>query len=327
MLLSAVETAGTNSSVGVTSLFAFTGGQWDPSLNPIALTQIPRPIYHYSLALCGVLTIVLFTLSIALINPARRFYLPKRQALIGGAVLVAFVAVMGGAFLLTAPRYEWFKATGDTNQIAIQRQAGIIQQVPPAVKVQVMAQGPAFTATPVLPVGMAGPDLTVTPTVITAQGAAMSLDDQIAIYAAAARQVYLKDSTTGDVNPQFPVVYLVSTTDDRTGSPDQPDAGPATLAQDLQDGIGAALSDLPGRVVWVSGLDTVPKVAQDRAVQDGGLAITFGNIQYQPDRSVQLSASAYVSLTIGGGQTYRLEKMSAVWKITGTTGPSWRSVR
>ena len=60
---------------------------------------------------------------------------------------------------------------------------------------------------------------------ITAEGAKLSLQDQIAIYAAAARQVYLKDNTYGGGIRHFPVVYLISITNDRTGDPKQPDAG------------------------------------------------------------------------------------------------------
>jgi ABC-2 type transport system permease protein len=331
MLVSAVETLGSTNSGGATGLFSFIGGQWDPTLNPIALSQIPRPIYHYSLAICGVLSIVLFTLTIALVNPARRFYLSKRHALTGSAFLLVFVALMGTTYLVTAPRYEWIQAAGAGNPAGVQAQVGI---APPAPAVQVAQAYPGPTPTPVQVTQAAypGPSTTpaqgsypkVTPTVITAQGAAMPLKDQIVIYAAAARQVYLKDSTTREKEPNFPVIYLIATTNDRTGSHDQPDAGPFAFSPDLQAGISAALSDLAGRVVWVSDLDAVPKDSKTGAVQEGGLAITFGNIQVQiEDNSVQLAASAYVASLIGGGQTYRLEKVGGAWIVTGKTGSSW----
>ena len=86
-----------------------------------------------------------------------------------------------------------------------------------------------------------------------------------------------------------------------------------------------ALSDLPARVVWVSRLEEVPKDAKDGMVQEGGLAITFGNIQFQRDGSVQLPASAFIASMIGGGQTYRLEKTGGLWQVTGTTGSRWIS--
>jgi ABC-type transport system involved in multi-copper enzyme maturation permease subunit len=324
MLVSAVETVG-SSSGGANGLLSFIGGQWDPSLNPLALTQIPRPIYHYSLALCGALSIILFTLTVALVHPARRFYLSKRTALTGGAVLAVFAAVMGAAFLLTAPRYEWSQVAGNVNPAGGPAQG----RIGPPSSLWVTSSGPianpspAPTATPFRDAGLANASPASTPTVVMAQGAALALNEQIAIYTAAAHQVYLKDSSTGDKDPHFPVIYLVSSTNDRTGSPDQPDAGSTPLGPDLQAGISAALSDLPGQVVWVSGLDAVPKDAQNGAVQEGGLVITFGNIQVQVDGSVQMPASAYLAGKIGGGQTYRLDKVGGAWKVTGKTGSSW----
>jgi ABC-2 type transport system permease protein len=323
MLVSAVQTVSsgnTTNSGGVASVFGLIGGVWDTTLNPIAMTQMPRPIYHYSLAICGILSIVLFTLSIALINPARRFYMSKRTALSGGVVLAAFLAVIGAAYLLTAPRYEWVKVAGTTNPAGLQAQGGMIMQGP-AVQVQAVAVAPSFAPTPTMVAGAV--EMAPTPTVITAQGAAMAVSEQIAIYAAAAHEVALKDSTTGDA--KFPIIYLISTTNDRTGSPDQPDSGATSLSAELQAGISAALSDLPGRVTWVSDLKSVPKDAQDGRVKEGGLAITFGNIQVQRDGSVQLPASAYVASLIGGGQTYRLEKVDGVWKVTGIVGSRWIS--
>ena len=249
MLSSAITTTSAANSSGVDGVLNFIAGQWSPSMDPVALTQIPRPIYHYSLLICGLLTIVLFILTVALLHPSRRFYLSKRVGLTGGAVLAAFVGLVTAVYLITAPRYEWVKAAGEpTGQVVAIPAKGMPPQVmPPQVAVAYPA---AATPTPVAPYpGAEASGLTPTPTVVTAQGAAMSLDDQIAIYAAAARQVYLKDSTMGS---GFPVVYLIAITNDRTGDPNQPDAGSLTLAEDLRAAVASALSDLPARSAWVA---------------------------------------------------------------------------
>ena len=136
--------------------------------------------------------------------------------------------------------------------------------------------------------------------------------------------VYLPKSYI-DSGKSYPVVYLIAITNDRTGDPNQPDAGSRTLAEDLRKEIASALSDLPARIAWVATLDEVPKDAQAGTVQEGGLAITFGNIQFQRDGSVQLAASAYISGMIGGGQTYILEKVDGKWQVTGFSGTKWIS--
>ena len=46
-------------------------------------------------------------------------------------------------------------------------------------------------------------------------------DDAVAIYAAVVRQLYTVDHTFGEP-PNFPVIYLLSTTNDRVGDPNAP---------------------------------------------------------------------------------------------------------
>ena|GEM_PF-325841 len=337
MLVSAVESVTTINSGSVISLFGLIGGQWDTTLNPLALTQIPRPIYHYSLAICGVVSILLFTLTMALLNPARRFYLSRRTALTGGAVLATFAVVLGAAFLLTAPRYEWVLVNGNANPDNNAPARPVI--APPVVRalpaVAYPAPGPTPSATEIggaypFPGPTPAPTATtstypvVTQTVITVQGAGMSLKDQIEIYAAAARQVYWKDSSFSDPDHPFPLVYLVSVTNDRAGDPDGIVLASVPITADLQAGISAALADLPAKVSW-SPFDAVPRDAAGRAVQAGGLAITFGNIRVHTDGKIHLPASSFISPQIGAGQTYVLEKVGGIWKVTGTTGKHWIS--
>jgi ABC-type transport system involved in multi-copper enzyme maturation permease subunit len=323
MLSSAITTTSSNNSSGVDGVLNFIAGQWNPSMDPTALTQFPRPLYHYSLLFCGLLTIILFVLTVALLHPSRRFFLSRRVGLIGGAVLLFFLSVMTAAFLFTAPHYEWVK--------------GAIETPMPQAAVAVPAKGmppqpveayPAGAATPTpanLPAYPAGEGPTPTPTVVTAWGAAMPLEDQVAIYAAAARRIYQKDNTMDASAPRFPVVYLVSITNDRVGDPKQPDAGPISLDPDLRKGIAAAMSDLPARIIWSLTLDEIPKDSKSGAIQGDGMAITFGNIQIQPDGRVQLPASVYIASMMAGGQTYVLEKVNGEWQITGTTGTQWIS--
>lgn len=317
MLVSAI-TKGNQYSGGVDGLFNLIGGQWDPSMNPQALVQFPRPIYHYSLLLYGALSIILFTLTVALVNPGRRFHLSRRTGLVGGATLLVFLGLMGGVFLKTAPQYEWVKVTSTpVVQVGVARELAVPAVPAPAIPVKP-------TLTPVAENPPAQGSL-ATPTVVTAMGAAMTVKDQVAIYTATARRVYQRDSTTNSQSPQVPVLYLVSITNDRTGDLNQPDSGPAIIDVEVQTGVTKGLSDLAEQVVWVSDLSEVPKEAQSGTVEAGGMAITFGNIQVQKDGTVQVPASFYIASLIGGGQTYRLENLNGEWQVTGTTGAGWIS--
>jgi ABC-type transport system involved in multi-copper enzyme maturation permease subunit len=335
MLSSAIAATSSVNSGGIDSVLNFIAGQWDPSMDPTALTQFPRPIYHYSLLICGVVTIVLFLLTVALLHPSRRFFLPVRLGLTGGAVLVVFLALMTGAFLITAPRYEWVKAAAETPIPPITLPAKAVPPLPaiayPAIATSDPANSSPYPAlgepgpTPAPTSTGAAPGLSPTSTATTSLGTGLPLEEQIAIYAAAARQIYQKDNTMESSAPHFAVIYLISITNDRTGDPNQPDNGPASLQPDLRKGLVSALSDLPASITWVTTLDEIPKDGKSGTIQDGGMAITFGNIQIQPDGSVQLPASVYISSLMAGGQTYVLEKVKGEWQVTGITGTQWIS--
>ncbi len=76
------------------------------NVNVISMTSIPRPLYHYSLPLYGLLTLVLYMLSARLIRPARRWRVKTRDILVSLLLLVAFLGIWALAFGLTSDRYE-----------------------------------------------------------------------------------------------------------------------------------------------------------------------------------------------------------------------------
>ena len=288
------------------------------------------------------MSIILFTLTVALLHPSRRFFLPLRVGLTSGGILAAFLGLVVASYLLTAPRYEWVKASTDASNVPpvtfpvkppMAAQAGVAYPVPAVAAPTPAVNNPypaaetlSPTPTPVdPPPGGNLPGGGPTPTMITAEGAKLSLQDQIAIYAAAARQLYFKDNTMESGSARFPSIYLVSITNDRTGDPNQPDAGPIALDPDLRKGIASVLSDISASISWVNTLEEVAKDAKTGAVQDGGLIMTFGNIQVQADGSVQLPASVYIASMVAGGQTYVLEKSNDEWQVTGNTGAKWIS--
>ncbi|MEZ4767000.1 MAG: hypothetical protein R2844_01045 [Caldilineales bacterium] len=146
--------------------------------------------------------------------------------------------------------------------------------------------------------------------------------DPADIYAAVIRQVYTVDHTFGQP-PNFPIIYLVRTTDDSVGASGAPANG-QTIAPADQERISAALTDLPAEFVWVDSADDVPRDAQG-AVADRGAIITVGNITPQADGALHVPASIYIAMLAAGGQTYVLENAGNGWEITGTTGPIWIS--
>lgn len=148
--------------------------------------------------------------------------------------------------------------------------------------------------------------------------------DETGIYAAVARQVYTVDHTYGDNPPNFPRIYLLRADDIRAGGSDAPVPGMPVIATPVQQSIVAALSDLPAQFTWITKLEDAPR-DENGTIQDNGAVITLGNVQPQPDGTIQVAASIYIGMLAAGGQTYVLEQVDGVWQVTGTTGMQWMS--
>ena len=152
----------------------------------------------------------------------------------------------------------------------------------------------------------------------------LSEDDKATIYAAVVRQLYTVDHTYGSKPPNWPVIYLQRSTDDRVGDSRSAEAKSSILAESVQEAIVAALDDLPAEFIWV---DDRREVMDESimAVKDNGALITLGNTYLQGDGTVQVAASLYFASEGGGGRTYIVERVDGVWQVIGDTGKIWIS--
>jgi len=273
---------------------------------------VPRPLYHYTLPFYGAISLVLYLLATRLVRPTHPWRVRWKEVATALVLLLAFGSVVALAFALTSERYE------KAGALAIPTPAPVMVE-PPAVMREVVVAAevePTWTPTPT-PVPTREPQvISPLPTVTPAPADA----DQVAMYAAVVRQLYTLDYTFGETPPNFPVVYLVRTTDDGVGDPDAPHAEPHLLSAAIQTALVAALDDLPAEFVWVDGADQVPHEKNTGAVADGGVIITLGNVHFQENGSAQVSAQLYLSTLGATGKTYVLEQLDGIWQVTGDTG-------
>ena len=148
--------------------------------------------------------------------------------------------------------------------------------------------------------------------------------DQVDIYAAVIRQLYTVDHTFGEP-PNFPVVYLIRATNDNVGDPDIPQNPSSLISGAIQESIVTVLDDLPTDFIWVDDRGEVPIDSSTGIVEGDGAIITLGNIHYEGDRTVKVSASIYIANLAAGGLTYIIEYVYNEWRITGDTGVRWIS--
>lgn len=91
------------------TMLTISGGwgiQWIMGPPPISTTEIPRPLYHYSLPLYGGITLVLFLLSTRLVRSVQRWRIHWYEALLGLVLVLGYVGLVGIAFYATTNRYE-----------------------------------------------------------------------------------------------------------------------------------------------------------------------------------------------------------------------------
>ncbi len=315
--LSSAITPSTGSVGGGNEIFYILGGFFNLGVGGISQTQIPRPLYHYSLPVYAVLSLILYMLATRLVQPTRRWRIHRKEWIVALVILLSFIGLVVAAFLLTAKRYEWV-LTGQSNP-AINRAAVPVPVAAVERPVQVEAR-------------LAGQEAEATLSPATAAAMRLSADERAEIYAAVARQLYTVDHTVGDIPPNWSVLYLITVTDDRVGDPNTPTNDPLLLEEAILDGVAARLEDLPASVIWIENRETVTLDPRTGAVDNGqGAIITFGNIHPfeggspSEEGAVQVPASLYFAHAGATGKTYILMLVDGAWQVTGTTGVEWIS--
>jgi ABC-2 type transport system permease protein len=284
---------------------------------------IPRPIYHYSLPFFGGLSLVLYLLSTRLVRPTQRWKLTRREILVALALLLLFSGAVGLAFLSSADRYE--------NVNIFESQA--IRPPEPAVVERVIVERIPVDEIPVKEPELVPPPATSLPYPIehyAGESISVEFEDAASIYAAVVRQFYNVDHTF-DKAPNFPVIYLVKTTDDSIGDPNAAQGEPSQISEELQAQITALLLEgksqqpieaLQAEILWVDHPEQVPYNSTG-AIENSGAYIVFGNIYLQPDGTARVSGSLYISTLAAVGKTYILNQIDGAWVVTGNTGVQW----
>lgn len=285
----------------------------------ISQTSIPRPLYHYSLPIYGMITVALYLLSTRLVLPTRRWRMRRRDILIGSGLILLVVGATGLVFFATSGRYE---------QASI---FSMVEPVPPRGGPIMREQVAVERAVPVAP--EIAPDMeekNVAPPPGEGPVDQDENDRAIEIYAAIVQRIYTVDHLGADNRPpSFQKIYLVNLTDDTAGDPNAPFEDPAGIPEKVQEGIAAALlssedaagQNLPTDIAWIEAFDENNPPWDDSDPLEA-IYIKFGNIHDQDEGEAYVSAAQYS--TIGSmGKTYILSRVDGSWQVTGDTAFQW----
>jgi ABC-2 type transport system permease protein len=297
------------------NLRVLTGAGWD-------MNMIPRPLYHYSLPLYGLLTMVLYFLSTHLVMPTRRWKLRKQDIAVGVSVLLVFFFVIGAAFWSSSNRYENFS---------------IFAAPTPFIEVwEDQAARPAMQVVEVVPGPYPGPDSTPTPNSVPPRpypgpseavtgwtgSEGLSLETEASLYNAVIRQLYWVDQIEEEFGNRyvFPLLYLGVDTDDQTASKisdlySSPSKRIDLTVRNLVEEAITVDDALPAKVAWVTSIDT-SQFTSDSAVWTDGAAILFGNYVILGDENVILFPAAFYSSEGVRRVVYSCEPAAEGWILT-----------
>lgn len=89
-------------------MFWMLGGSfsWISGAPPISLTSIPRPLYHYSLPIYLIITLVLYLIAARLVRPARRWQFEWADAVVAAVLVLGLLSTVSIGYAATANRYE-----------------------------------------------------------------------------------------------------------------------------------------------------------------------------------------------------------------------------
>jgi ABC-type transport system involved in multi-copper enzyme maturation permease subunit len=244
----------------------------------IGADSIPRPLYHYTLPLYGLITLVLYLFASRLIRPARRWEIKTKEIIIGLVAILVFIGAVMLAFGFSMDRY-------DNVSIFAVPTPFIPMPVNPGAD-----QAVAFNNEPV--------EIPVT----SEESLSFSFEETSSIYTAAILQVYTIDTPLPGV--EISKLYLVQSTELADD--------PIILPPEVQKGITDSLENMPFKIEWIENFDIIPS---DNMDHDTAI-ITFGQISsHNDDGSIEVMVDLFFNKEYRVLVTYILQKIDNEWHI------------
>lgn len=301
-------------------VFYILSGVFNAGVSPISTTSIPRPLYHFTLPIYLIFSVILFMLSTRFLQPTRRWTIRTRELILSFGGLALLIVTIAAGFLLTANRYERAVSQDGSQNFS----APVVIEGPaapvaiPAEKRVVVVKEPTLQTTP------SPAPLKVAEVINPAQ--TLPVEDQAQIYAAIVRQMFTIDHTFGDQPENWKSIYIVIVTDDSIGDPSAEQGEPVVIPKPVMGTVVDKVKDLAPSITLVDSRESVSIDSKNGSIDQGeGVIFTLGNIHLQDDGTVHVSAGLYFSSLGAAGRTYILNKVEGVWKISGTTGVEWIS--
>ena len=251
--------------------------------------QIPRPLYHYSLPIYGLITIVFYLLSVRLVQPVSRWRLRWKEVLVALLMILALLGAAVLAFGLTAHRYGTLGLSSWPTP------------TPAPMPVEEMAVAPAVVR---LEPEFEKAALAIPTEALPEVSPLLTDQERTAIYALVVHDLFARGQPLADW-PDLDQIYLLPQTQDSMADPKAPQSQPHPLPPSIQKALVSALDDLPANLVW------------DRPEDESAPFLILGNIHVQEDGSALISASLRLGELGTLSRFYTFKQEAGEWLIAG----------
>jgi ABC-type transport system involved in multi-copper enzyme maturation permease subunit len=279
------QASGQNGPLG--GIIPILGGYFmTQAITPISQTTIPRPLYHFSIPLYAGGTIVLYFLTTRLLQPAHRWWLSKKEILVGiGLVLGLFLIVVGGYFS-TASHYEWIQVTRPASQSMA------------VITVPAQPQGGPVTSQPL---------------------ANVSPQEEIVLYSSVIRQIVTDMNTAVPKGSQPVGVYILGMSNLGNSSGKAQEVN--LLTDEVQKSILEELKDLPNTIQWISSMNQMDVDSQTGQLKDTQSLITLQGASETGQDTVQIPASIQIGSGRKNNSMYNFKKVDGNWGLDSSKKP------
>jgi len=252
------------------------------NISTISTNGIPRPLYHYTLPLYGLMTLALYLVATRLIRPARRWRMKAKEILIGFVLFLTLISAVALAFASTTDRYENVSIFALPTPFAVPMPVEpFVQQ---AVAVEVIEEGPAVS----------------NEELIESYVAVLKTIDQLDIIATESTVAISKWIYPDTTAPE-------SLTPENTYS----------LSEDIQAGINTSES-IPFDILWIDTYSEFAAAHDSVSGDEAETIILFGNLNPLKVDFLQVFTTLYFPDQTSQNLVMNLDHRSGSWEVIST---------
>ncbi len=251
----------------------------------VSFTSIPRPLYHYSLPIYGLISIILYAVSTRLVMPTRRWKLSRTFILYLLIALFLLSSMIAGAFFLTTGQYE--QAINQFGQNFSEPFAPMREPaVPRAMEIAIEEIKK--------PLPGEIPDL--------------GIDEQAGLYSQAIIDSILEFET--ERQRESETIYLVETIMDTVDG----ESYQFSIPEPLQLSISEKLESLSKDISWAENVESVFD-NPDKPFEPTDIVINMGDLKFIDPETI----SVYITINLDGvvetQSQYTMKNENNEWKI------------